>query len=372
MNRDHEMNGRLDEGAANDGSARSEPLIHLQDVGVRYRVRRSLLSSEKIDINAVDGVTLLVEPGHTLGLVGATGAGKSTLAHLMMGMVKPSTGSVMVGGYDLSRVKGRERRDVERQRQVVLQDPYSSLNPRMKVGDIIAEPLTLGRHLWRGSAKAKIDERVSELLQFVGLSPEKADLFPYQFSGGQRQRISIARALAPEPKIIILDEPTSALDVSVRAQILNLLRRLQDELGVTYLIVSHDLLTVAYLASTVAVMHRGRIVEIGPTQSLYSSPRHPCTLELLASVPGSGYDGGSLLNQPRPRAESTGASLPPTACHFASGCALRTHLGYPTHCIEEDPGLRQVGPRHESACHFPDKIESLKELGANNAAPVVS
>lgn len=339
------------------GSEIGGELVRLDNVSVRYQVRSGLFSSRTVDIDAVDGVTLAVRSGHTVGLVGATGSGKSTIAHLVMGMVAPSQGSVTVAGRKLD-AKGGSPLELQAVRQVVLQDPFSSLNPRMRVGDIIAEPLTVGRRSRRSMTRSQLAKRVGELLELVGLPPDRADRFPHQFSGGQRQRIAIARALAPEPKLIVLDEPTSALDVSVRAQILNLLRRLQTQLAVTYLIVSHDLLTVGYLASTVAVMHRGRIVEIGPTTSLFTSPRHPATLELLASAPGF---GGAFLHEPRP---SVGMPLPASACHFAARCTLRAKLGEPEQCVTEDPPLDSKGVDHFAACHFSDEIESLsREIG---------
>jgi oligopeptide/dipeptide ABC transporter ATP-binding protein len=338
--------------AVPDESTRN-PLVRLDDVHVRYRVSKSVFSREKIDINAVDGVTLEVEQGQTLGLVGATGSGKSTVAHLIMGLVTPSSGTVTISGHDITTAKAHERHVIERIRQVVLQDPYSSLNPRMTVRDIIAEPLTVGRSVFNRSKAQELEDRVIELLHLVGLPENKIDSYPHQFSGGQRQRISIARALASNPKLVVLDEPTSALDVSVRAQVLNLLRKLQEDLGVTYLIVSHDLLTVAYLASTVAVMHRGRIVEIGPTEALYASPRHPRTLELLASVPGSDQSG--ILERPAGSVED----LPATACKYADRCLLRERLGNPAICVEVDPPLKVVEPDHSAACHFHEELRQL-------------
>jgi len=263
-------------------------LVVLDDVTVSYG-GRSLLRPKRQTFAAVDRVSLTVPRGQTTGIVGGTGAGKSTVAKVVMGMVPATSGTVRIAGHDVA-ASGADRLKLQRLRQVVLQDPFSSLNPRMTVRDIIAEPLMLvGR-----TRRADIDARVEELLTLVGLSPSRAKLYPHQFSGGQRQRISIARALSPSPELIVLDEPTSALDVSVRAQILLLLKRLQDELGVTYLIISHDMLTVAYLASTVAVMAAGRIVEIGPTAQLFRSPQHEYTRELLASIPNT---SGSWLEQ---------------------------------------------------------------------------
>jgi oligopeptide/dipeptide ABC transporter ATP-binding protein len=332
---------------------RPEEILRLRDLTVQFELRRGMLSRRKVNMKAVDGVSLSVPRGTTLGLVGATGSGKSTVAHTVMGMVPPTSGTIEVAGHDLARLKGRERVAVRRLVQVVLQDPYSSLDPRMKVGDIIAEPLTLGR-IVRGAQRRRIDERVAELLTLVGLRENRAERYPHQFSGGQRQRIAIARALAPSPELIVLDEPTSALDVSVRAQILTLLKRLQNELGVTYLVISHDLVTVAYLASQVAVMHLGRIVETGPTMSLYRTPQHPYTLELLASMPGA---SPKFLEQPRPAGDAD--AMPASACKFAYRCAVRTRLENPDQCVDTDPELRGVGDGHHVACHFNDEVLSL-------------
>jgi oligopeptide/dipeptide ABC transporter ATP-binding protein len=326
-------------------------LVQLRDVSVRYRVRRGLFSRDQADsILAVDRVSLSINRGRTLGLVGRTGSGKSTIAQVIMGMVAPTSGAVTVAGHELGQGEDLALRRIV---QVVLQDPYSSLDPRMKVSEIIAEPLTLGHRKW-GSARVTIDQRVAELLQLVGMRPNASQRYPNQFSGGQRQRIAIARALACRPQLIVLDEPTSALDVSVRAQILNLLKGLQQELGVTYLTISHDLHTVGYLAADVAVMHLGRIVEIGPTSTLFRSPRHPYTLELLSSVPGA---SGGYLDLPRPTEESPDA-LPANACRFAYRCALRTRLGNPARCMEE-PELLNVQEGHRTACHFPDELATM-------------
>jgi peptide/nickel transport system ATP-binding protein len=265
---------------AGASDAPADALVQLRDVTVRYRLSAGLVARREIDVLAVDGVSLSIAAGHTLGLVGGTGSGKSTVAQVIMGMVQPTSGSVVVSGRSVGIGAG----DADCVVQVVLQDPYSSLDPRMRAADIIAEPLTLGRRPRTRAARVRVAERVSELIELVGLPADKARSYPYQFSGGQRQRLAIARALAPEPHLVVLDEPTSALDVSVRAQILTLLKGIQARLGVTYLVISHDLLSVAYLASEVAVMHQGRIVEVGPTETIFRSPRHAYTQELLAGA----------------------------------------------------------------------------------------
>ena len=334
----------------------SAPLVSVEDLVVRFTTR-SGFARRSTDVIAVDHVDLTIPHGRSLGLVGATGSGKSTVAQVITGMLGATSGVVTVAGHDLRTTTGAERSALQRRVQMVMQDPYSSLDPRMKIGDIIAEPLTLGRSV-RGAAKRRIDERVAELLGLVSLPANSVGRYPHQFSGGQRQRIAIARALAPSPELIVLDEPTSALDVSVRAQILTLLKRLQDELGVTYMVISHDLVTVAYLASDVAVMHRGKVIEIGPTLSFYRTPRHPYTLELLASAPGAAT---SFLNSSRPVGVPAD-SLPDAACRYAYRCMLRTRLGDPARCLDSDPELTAIAPAHRVACHFTDESGEMAEL----------
>ena len=332
-------------------------------MSVEFRSGQGLLSRRRPGITAVAHVSLWVDSGQTLGIVGATGSGKSTVAQLIMGMLEPTSGSVLVSGRDLSRINSDDREILRGARQVVLQDPYSSLDPRMRVGAIIAEPLTLGRPWLRRSESVKT--RVAETLRLVGLPPSKADMYPSQFSGGQRQRIALARALISEPELIVLDEPTSALDVSVRAQILNLLKRLQRQLGLTYLVISHDLSTVTFLATTVAVMHLGRIVEIGPTMPIYNAPRHPYTIELLMSAPTA---DGTFLNVPPLPAPESVVELPETACPYADRCAVRVALDNPARCIEEKPALELVDTDHRAACHYPRETERIaKDLRADEA-----
>lgn len=331
-------------------------VVSLDGVSVEYRSGGGVMGGKAVAITAVDRVSLAVRRGQSLGIVGATGSGKSTLAQLVMGMVLPTQGTVLVDGVSPTAVRGRV--------QMVMQDPYSSLNTRMTVRNIIAEPITLGRRP-RGGEARRVDERIRELLSLVGIPANRAERYPHQFSGGQRQRIAIARALASDPTLVVLDEPTSALDVSVKAQILNLLRGLQQSLGVTYLVISHDLVTVAYLASDVIVMHRGQIVERAPTNDVFHSPRHPYTLELLSSSPGASAE---FLNRPRPD-DVTPESLPPLACRYAYRCSLRASLEYPAICLEIPPPLAPEGSDHPARCHFSSEVTRLVSEAIDDEAP---
>ena len=312
-------------------------------------------------IRAVDDVSLAVAAGETLGLVGATGSGKSTIAQLILGMVWPTHGTVTVLGRDLRALRGAASRRHRRRIQVVLQDPYSSLDPRMRVGDIVAESL-IGDRLT--TPKSILDGRVAELLRLVGLPARSVQQFPHQFSGGQRQRIAIARALAPNPDMILLDEPTSALDVSVRAQILNLLKDLQGTLGVTYLFISHDLTSVGYMASRVAVMYLGKIVESGPTTGIHEAPLHPYTWLLHASVPSRTGSFGHLTAFER-TSDVARRPIGAVGCAYRTSCPLRAALGDPRRCTDETPALRRVVEGRFAACHFAEDAYKLRDSGSH-------
>ncbi len=325
-----------------------EPVLALTDVVVDYPAGRDRI------VRALDDVTLSARAGESVGLVGGTGSGKSTLAQVIMGTVRPTGGTVRVIGADPGALRGRRLREHQRRVQIVPQDPYSSLDPRMKVADIVGEPLTLGARKLPAAHRGRVDE----VLDLVGIAPARSGQYPHQFSGGQRQRLAIARALAPRPGVIVFDEPTSALDVSIRAQILNLLKRLQGDHNTSYLVISHDIASVAHLTEWIAVMHLGRIVEAGPMKTITAVPAHPYTRLLLASVPSA---SGSFLDVARRDAPGPSAvPLPvgPTAgCKYISRCALHKRLGEPADCREARPMLRPVAAGQTVACHHAEEGE---------------
>jgi oligopeptide/dipeptide ABC transporter ATP-binding protein len=325
-------------------AAAGETLVRVEGLVKHFPVRRG---GTKEMVHAVNGVDLEVRRGETLGLVGETGCGKSTLARCVVRLHELTAGRVVFDGQDISTASRRELRPFRRRMQLVFQDPYGSLNPRRRVGSIIGDPFAI-----HGVADgAERTERVKELMRVVGLNPEHFNRFPAEFSGGQRQRIAIARALALRPKLIILDEPVSGLDVSIRAQILNLLSDLQQERGLTYLFISHDLSVVEHVSDRVAVMYLGKIVEISPAAELYAHPRHPYTAALLSAVPIADPD----LAETQERAVLTGDPPspldPPRACPFHPRCPKAQAI-----CAQEMPPLVPRfadGPEHRAACHFP-------------------
>jgi peptide/nickel transport system ATP-binding protein len=312
-----------------------EPLLTVNDLVVRF-------ASSRGTVHAVDGVSLSIKPGETLGLVGESGCGKSTLGRAIARLVEPQSGSVRLGGVDLTRLTRSGMRPYRRDIQVVFQDPLASLDPRCTVGMLIGEPLRIHGI---GDRRQRRD-RIADLLSKVGLSADSADRYPHQFSGGQRQRIGIARALALDPRLIILDEPVSALDVSVQAQILNLLVDLQSKLGVAYLFISHDLSVVEHVSDRVAVMYLGRIVETSTREKLWSSPAHPYTRALFDSIPR--IDTGDLgRRRHMVQGDLPSAYNPPEGCHFHTRCPRAEES-----CAVESPVLRTVADSHVAACHF--------------------
>ena len=310
-------------------------------------------------IQAVDGVDFAIRKGETLGLVGESGCGKSTVARTLMRLEEPSAGAALFNGEDIFRADAARLRMIRRQIQMIFQDPYASLNPRMRVEQIVSEPWlihadVLPRSQWKA--------RVSELLQSVGLLPEHARRYPHEFSGGQRQRIGIARALALNPQILVCDEPVSALDVSVQAQVVNLLERIQSNFHIACLFIAHDLAVVRHMSHRVAVMYLGRIVEIGTVESIYKTPRHPYTKALLSAQPRIGFANGAGVDRILLRGEVPSPANPPSGCRFRTRCWKAQAL-----CAQQSPPLRADRPDHQVACHFPIEHEALDRNAARPA-----
>ena len=324
-------NGRLD--------AEGEPLLLVEALRKHFPLRRGPFSRVYGHLRAVDGVSFLIRKGETLGLVGESGSGKTTVGRCVLRLTEPTSGRIVFDGLDLLSLDERSLRRLRRRMQVVFQDPEASLNPRMMVRTIVGEPLAI-HGLGDGPRR---EARVAELLNTVGLDPQCMDRYPHEFSGGQRQRIGLARALAVGPELIICDEPVSALDVSVQAQIINLLASLQNEMGLSYLFIAHELSVVRRIAGRVAVMYLGRIVETGPVSRLFEDPRHPYTKALLSAAPRTEPGGG------RQRIVLKGD--PPSAADPPSGCRFRTRCPVAiADCSRIDPALEDLGDGREAAC----------------------
>jgi len=324
----------------------AEDLLVVEDVKKHFPVTRGIIFQKQVGaVRAVDGVSFTVKSGETLGIVGESGCGKSTLARCILKLLEPTDGKIIFDGRDITRLSRTNMRPIRREMMMIFQDPYASLNPRKRVGFIVAEALEVHK---LGTA-AEIKRRVQELLEVVGLNPEHYNRFPHEFSGGQRQRIGVARALAINPKLIVCDEPVSALDVSVQAQILNLLEDLQADFGLTYVFIAHDLNVVRHISDRVLVMYLGKVVEMAGKKELYESPRHPYTGALLSAVPIADPERGRARQPFVLEGDVPSPLNPPSACRFHPRCP-RFQKG---RCDVEEPALYPFGDGHVAACHYP-------------------
>lgn len=329
----------------------SDAILSVKDLKMHFPITQGILVQRKVGaVRAVDGVSFDVKRGETLGLVGESGCGKSTTGRTILQLSRATDGKIYFEGRDVTVLRGTELKNMRRNMTMIFQDPYASLNPRMTVGNIISEPLVI--HHLSGNAKERLD-RVESLLELVGLSRHYANRYPHEFSGGQRQRVGIARALAANPSFIVADEPVSALDVSIQAQVVNLLEDLQQQLGLTYLFVAHDLSVVRHISNRVAVMYLGKIVELADRDELYERPAHPYTRALLSAVPVP----DPKVERKRERIILTGdvpsPVNPPSGCRFHTRCPIAK-----PRCKEEEPEFRDIGGSHFSACHFAEEVAS--------------
>src|SRR5664279_873543 len=331
-------------------SAKSEDLLVVTDLQKHFPIRRGLLQRQVGAVQAVDGMSFTVRKGETLSLVGESGCGKTTTGRMLTRLIEPTGGTVLFEGRDITHISTGKMRPLRRDVQMIFQDPYGSLNPRHTVGTIVGAPFRL-QHVKTEQGTKKT---VQELLELVGLSPEHYNRYPHEFSGGQRQRIGIARALALKPKLIVADEPVSALDVSIQAQVINLLEDLQDELGLTYVTIAHDLSVVRHMSDRVAVMYLGKMVELADRTPLYKRPMHPYTVALMSAVPIP--DTGRRTKRDRIRLEGDVPSPinPPTACRFHTRCWKAQEI-----CSTVEPPFAELAPGHKVACHFPENLIDL-------------
>ncbi len=332
----------------------SQTLVDVRDLKMHFPLTQGIIVQRVIGyVRAVDGVSFSIERGQTMGLVGESGSGKTTIGRTIVRLYKPSAGQIMFGDKDMAPMGGEELRQLRRRVQMIFQDPFASLNPRFTIGSLIAEPM----HIYRIGSNKEINDRTVELLRVVGLRSEYIDRYPHEFSGGQRQRIAVARALSINPEFVIADEPVSALDVSVRAQVLNLLQRLQQQFNLTYLFVSHDLSVVRHVADRIAVMYLGKIVELADRDELYASPKHPYTQALLSAIPIP----DPKIEKRRQRIILSG-DLPspiniPTGCRFHTRCPMAQQI-----CREVEPPFEAKeghGHEHYAACHFSESVSPV-------------
>lgn len=327
-------------GKSND---KNDVLLQVDDLKMHFPITRGIIFQRQVGaIKAVDGINFSLYKGETLGLVGESGCGKSTTGRAILQLYRPTSGHVVFEGKDLTQTGGEELRKMRRRMQMIFQDPYASLNPRMTVGSIIGEPLEVHNI---GSSRKERQERVQELLKTVGLNPYFVNRYPHEFSGGQRQRIGIARALAVNPAFIVCDEPISALDVSIQAQVINLLEDLQDELGLTYLFIAHDLSVVRHISDRIAVMYLGKVVELADRDALYDKPMHPYTQALLSAVPIPDPQIEGKRQRVILEGDVPSPANPPKGCHFCTRCPRVMDV-----CREKEPPFKDYGNGHYVAC----------------------
>jgi oligopeptide transport system ATP-binding protein len=343
----------------------AEDLLVVEDLKKHFPITRGIIFQKEIaTVKAVDGVSFNVKQGETLGVVGESGCGKSTMARCIMRLLDPTAGKVEFNGRDITNLSRAQMRPMRREMMMIFQDPYASLNARKRVGFIVAEALEVHKL----GTDAEVKRRVQELLEVVGLNPEHYNRFPHEFSGGQRQRIGVARALAVNPKLIVCDEPVSALDVSVQAQILNLLKDLQQDFGLTYVFIAHDLNVVRHISDRVMVMYLGKVVEVADRETLYAEPKHPYTGALLSAVPIPNPELGRQRQPVVLEGDVPSPINPPSACHFHPRCP-RFREG---HCDVEEPPLYSFADGHVAACHYPLERWPMTadEMKRTESAPV--
>jgi oligopeptide transport system ATP-binding protein len=332
---------------SNMNASNNETLLKVDDLVMHFPIYRGVIQRQVGAVRAVDGVSFNIKRGETLGLVGESGCGKSTTGRTILQLYRPTSGAVHFEDVDLVHLKGEGLRQMRRKMQMIFQDPYASLNPRMTVADIVGEPLTV-HNVARGK---EIQDRVHHLLEIVNLNPSFASRYPHEFSGGQRQRIGVARALALQPSFIICDEPISALDVSIQAQVVNLLEELQEQFNLTYLFIAHDLSMVKHISDRVAVMYLGVIVELATRDELYAKPLHPYTQALLSAVPIPDPIADAKRKRVILQGDVPSPANPPSGCRFRTRCPIAEAV-----CAETRPEFREIKPGHFVACFFAERF----------------